>query len=197
MPVEQLQHPKVRETVLVSFTRRDATATARFLLDANTGDFVSAEFSDPEFAPTPAGKGLSTRAQRVLKLASDESKQMGCDHVGSDHLLLGLLVHGEGIGPAVLSAVGLTAEAVRLRIASIGATAEVASGGYAPSIRHVLRLACQHADALRHPEIEPEHFVLALLDKFDGPAMSLFRHFAVDIERVKSSLLRRISAESL
>jgi ATP-dependent Clp protease ATP-binding subunit ClpC len=121
---------------------------------------------------------------------------MGCEHVGSDHLLLGLLAYEEGSGAAVLSNAGLTAEPVRLRITAVGATAEVALNGYGPSMRNVLRLSAQHAETLGHSEIEPEHFVLGLLDKADGPAMSLLRHFAIDAEQVKMALLQKMSEKS-
>lgn len=198
IPVEQLHRPKVRETVVVSFISKSSSATARFHLDASTGELISAEFSGPEF--TVKGKAkqfqFSKRAQRVLALASEESRRMGCDHVGSDHLLLGLLVYGQGNGVAVLSSAGLTLEAVRCRIEAIGSTAEVASEGYGPSMRNILSLSWHKAETLGDTEIEPEHFVLSLLDRVDGPAMSLFRHFAIDTEQVKASLLRRMSDKS-
>jgi ATP-dependent Clp protease ATP-binding subunit ClpC len=193
--VEQLHKPKVRETALVAFISTGSTGTARFHLDASTGELISAEFSGPGFiSPKATGKQFSKRAQRVLALASEESRRMGCEHVGSDHLLLGLMVYGEGSWAPMLSSAGLTAEVVRLRIATIGSTAEVAaSSGYVPSMSNVLRLSYRHAETLGDSEIEPEHFVLGLLDKVDGPAMSLFRHFSVDVERVKKSLLQRLS----
>ena len=193
IPVEQLHKPKVRETALVSFISKSSRSTAKFHLDAVSGELISAEFSGPEFTPKGTGKEFSKRAQRVLALSSDESRRMGCEHVGSDHLLLGLLVDGEGIGAAVLSSAGLTAEAVRCRIMAIGSTAEVASNGYGPSMRNILRLSAHHAETLGDSEIEPEHFVLGLLDRVDGPAMSLLRHFAIDIERIKTSLLQKMS----
>jgi ATP-dependent Clp protease ATP-binding subunit ClpC len=196
IPVEQLHEPKVRETALVSFRSKNSAATAKFQLDAITGELISAEFSGSEFTPKATGKQFSKRAQRVLVLASEESRLMGCEHVGSDHLLLGLLVYGEGSGVAALSNAGLTAEAVRLRITAVGCTAEVALNGYGPSMRNLLRLSSQQAETLGHEEIEPEHFVLGLLDKADGPAMSLFRHFALDTERVKLALIQKVSGKS-
>jgi ATP-dependent Clp protease ATP-binding subunit ClpA len=196
IPVERLHEPKVRETALVSFRSKYSAATAKFQLDAMTGELISAEFSGSEFTPKATGKQFSKSAQRVLALASEESRRMGYEHVGSDHLLLGLLVYGEGSGAAVLANAGLTADAVRLRITAVGSTAEVASNGYGPSMRNVLRLSSQHAETLEHLEIEPEHFVLGLLDKADGPAMSLFRHFAIDTERVKTALLQKMSEKS-
>jgi len=193
IPVEQLHKPKVRETALVSFISKGSTAMAKFHLDAVTGELISAEFSGSEFTPKVTGKEFSKRAQRVLALASDESRRMGCEHVGSDHLLLAVLVYGEGNGATMLLSAGLAAEAVRARITAIGSAAEVASNGYGPSMRNILRLSSIYAERLGHPEIEPEHFVLGLLDKVDGPAMNLFRHFAVDTERIKTSLLQRMS----
>ncbi len=192
IPVEKLHKPKVRETALVSFISKSSTATARFHLDAVTGELISAEFSGPEFTPTATGKELSKRAQRVLALASEESRRMGCEHVGSDHLLLALLVYRQGSGAEALSSAGLTPEVVRHRIMAIGTTAEVASNGYGPSMRNVLRLSSVHADTLGDLEIEPEHLVLGLLEKADGPAMSLLRHFGADVEQVKTSLLQKL-----
>jgi len=196
IPIERLHGPKVRETALVSFRSKNSAATAKFQLDATTGELISAEFSGSEFTPKATGKQISKGAQKVLALASEESKHMGCEHVGSDHLLLALLVYGEGRGAAVLSSAGLTAEAVRRRITAIGSTAEVASDGYGPSMRNILRLSSHHAETSGSPEIEPEHFVLGLLDKVDGPAMSLFRHFGVDVERTRESLLQKMSGTS-
>lgn len=196
LPVEQLHNPKVRETALVSFRSKHSSATAKFYLDATTGDLISAEFSGPELVPKATGKQFSKKAQHVLALAREQSSGMGCEHVGSDHLLVALLVYGEGSGASVLLSAGLTAEAVRVRIASIGSTAEVPSNGYGPSMRNVLQLSAQYADTLEDQEIEPDHFVLGLLDKADGPAMSLFRHFAVNIRQAKIALLQKISEKN-
>jgi ATP-dependent Clp protease ATP-binding subunit ClpC len=173
-----------------------STGTAKFQLDAINEELISAEFAGPKFTPKVMGKQFSKRAQRVLALAGEESERMGRELVGKDHLLLALLVCGEGSGAAVVSSAGLTADAVRLRITAVGCTAEVASNGYTSSMRNVLRLAAQHADTLGNSEIEPDHFVLGLLDKTDGPVRSLFRHFALDTERVKMALLERISEKS-
>src|SRR4051812_16570887 len=94
IPVERLHEPKVRETALVSFRSKNSAATAKFQLDAITGELISAKFSGEEFTAKATDKQFSERAQRVLVLTGKESRRVGCDHVGSDHLLLGLLVYG-------------------------------------------------------------------------------------------------------
>jgi ATP-dependent Clp protease ATP-binding subunit ClpC len=194
--VELLHSPKVREAVIVTFTSQHSSGKAKFYLDARTGDMIGGEFSGPEFTPKATGKQFSKRAQRVLALASEESRRMGCEHVGSEHLLLGVLVSGEGSGAAALAGARLSVAAVRGRITAVGSASEDAPNGYGPSMRNILRLSSHHADSLGHPEIEPEHFVLGLLDEAAGPAMRTLQHFRVDVERVRTALRKKMSDTS-
>jgi hypothetical protein len=193
VPVEQLNTPKVRDVVLVSFTSQHSLGKAKFYVDADTGEVIGGECSGPEFTPRATGKQFSKRAQRVLALASEESRRLGCEHVGSDHLLLGVLLFGEGNGAGVLSGAGLSLEPVRARLSAVGPAPEVAPTGYGPTMRNILRLSSHYAGHLRHAEIEPEHLVLGLLDEGDGPAVRLFQHFGVDVGRTKATLLQKMS----
>ena len=52
--------------------------------------------------------GLTRRARRVIELAVDESHRFGHDYIGTEHLLLGLVREGKGIGAGVLESVGVT-----------------------------------------------------------------------------------------
>jgi len=191
--VEQLQSPKVRDVALVSFTGQHSSGKAKFYVDAETGEVIAGEFSGPEFIPKATGRQFSKRAERVLALASKESRRTGCEHVGSDHLLLGVLVFGEGSGAYLLSSAGLKLETVRTRVRATGSPPELAPTGYGPSMRNILRLSSRHAEVLGHAEIEPEHLVLGLLDEGDGPAIRIFQHFGLDVEGIKAAVLRKMS----
>lgn len=57
--------------------------------------------------------GLTPRGKRVIELAIEESRQLGSDHIGTGHLLLGLVREGEGIAAAVLQSLGVTIERAR------------------------------------------------------------------------------------
>jgi ATP-dependent Clp protease ATP-binding subunit ClpA len=65
-----------------------------------------------------------------------------------------------------------------------------------PTMRSVLRAFSHHAESLGHKEIEPEHFVLGLLDESDGGAIKALRHFGVNVEQTKRLLLERTAHES-
>lgn len=57
--------------------------------------------------------GLTPRAKKVIELAVDEARRLGHQYVGTEHLLLGLIREGEGIGAGVLESLGISLERVR------------------------------------------------------------------------------------
>ncbi len=63
--------------------------------------------------------GLTPRAKHVLELAVDEARHLHHHYIGTEHLLLGLLREGEGIGVGVLESVGLTLREVRANILQV------------------------------------------------------------------------------
>lgn len=66
---------------------------------------------------TPVGEaegiGLTPRSKKVVALAGDESRELGHNHVGTEHLLLGVIREGTGIGAGVLEKFGVTLEKTR------------------------------------------------------------------------------------
>jgi len=56
---------------------------------------------------------LSPGTQQVLEYAVDEARRMGHHYIGTEHLLLGLVRHGEGIAMDVLRKLGVTPEQIR------------------------------------------------------------------------------------
>jgi ATP-dependent Clp protease ATP-binding subunit ClpC len=63
--------------------------------------------------PKPQQVTRTTRVKRVVEISFDEAQRMGHDYVGTEHLLLGLLIEGEGIGARVLVDMGATLDRVR------------------------------------------------------------------------------------
>jgi ATP-dependent Clp protease ATP-binding subunit ClpC len=56
---------------------------------------------------------LSPGTQQVLEHALEEARRMGHHYIGTEHLLLGLVRHGEGVAMDVLRKLGVTAEQIR------------------------------------------------------------------------------------
>jgi hypothetical protein len=58
----------------------------------------------------------TSRVKKVIELAFEEARRLGHDYVGTEHLLLGLLLEGEGIAAHVLADLGATLARVRAEI---------------------------------------------------------------------------------
>src|SRR5438128_3230266 len=64
---------------------------------------------------------LSPRTKKVIEFAVDEARKLGHSHVGTEHILLGIVREGEGIASGVLESIGLSLERVRHQvIATLG-----------------------------------------------------------------------------
>jgi ATP-dependent Clp protease ATP-binding subunit ClpA len=56
---------------------------------------------------------FTPRAKKVLELSLREAIQLGHNHIGTEHILLGLMSEGEGVAYQVLTELGLTSAKVR------------------------------------------------------------------------------------
>jgi ATP-dependent Clp protease ATP-binding subunit ClpC len=59
---------------------------------------------------------FTPRTKRMLELSLEESRQLGHNYIGTEHILLGMLREGEGVGPKVLEILKIDKHEVRRRI---------------------------------------------------------------------------------
>jgi ATP-dependent Clp protease ATP-binding subunit ClpA len=59
---------------------------------------------------------LTPRAKKGIELAVKEARSLNHDYIGTEHLLLGLLREGEGVGAEVLAGLGITYNEARAEI---------------------------------------------------------------------------------
>ena len=67
---------------------------------------------------------MTPRAKAALDIAVQEAQKLGDEAVGTEHLLLGIFLEGEGPGSAVLRDVGVTEDALRRALSQVRATGE-------------------------------------------------------------------------
>ena len=136
---------------------------------------------------------FTARARNVITFAYEEANARRDDYLGTEHLLLGVLREGEGIGAKVLVQQGVDIAVVRSEIDHlVGAGAGKGSGKapFTPRSKKTLELALHEAIRLGHNYIGTEHLVLGLLRVDDGlAAQILVDCFSVEIERVRGEIV--------
>jgi ATP-dependent Clp protease ATP-binding subunit ClpC len=77
---------------------------------------VQAVLTSPPPIEGPATVIPTSRVKRVVEVSFEEARRMGHNYVGTEHLLLGILIEGEGIAAKVLVDLGVTLDGARAEI---------------------------------------------------------------------------------
>jgi ATP-dependent Clp protease ATP-binding subunit ClpC len=119
---------------------------------------------------------FTPRAKKILELALREALTMGSEVIDTEHLLLGLIDEGDGVGAQILQRLGATTQAVREAVARL-INAEPAAGvvtgpGSEPRAVSVARQVRIRVDALTE--------VTDLLASIDRRLSAIQRHLGID-----------------
>src|SRR5215510_14733054 len=117
-------------------------------------------------------------------------------YIGTEHLLLGLIKLGQGVGVNVLERIGLDLERVRMEVekhvSPSPETKMVENIPYTPRAKKVLALAGKEAEALNHSYVGTEHILLGLLREGEGMAARVLRSLEVDPARTRNEILKEL-----
>ncbi len=72
---------------------------------------------------------LTPRAKKVIELSVEEARRLNHNHIGTEHLLLGLVREGEGIAAGVLESLGVNLEKVRSQVIQVVSQSGPGAGG--------------------------------------------------------------------
>ena len=62
---------------------------------------------------------FTPRAKKVLELSLREALNLGSDHIGTEHLLLGLVAEGDGVGARIIARSGASRRAVHEKVTEL------------------------------------------------------------------------------
>jgi hypothetical protein len=107
------------EHILLGLVREGGGVAATVL--ANLGVELTSARSAVESAigradPAARDVGLTPQAKKVIELSVDEARRLNHRSIGTEHLLLGLIREGEGIGAGVLESLGVSLDRARSRV---------------------------------------------------------------------------------
>ncbi len=138
-------------------------------------------------------ENYTSQARNALAMAEKTAKRCQHSYIGTEHLLLGLLMEPEGTAGILLADFGVEQERLlglidRL-IAPSGNTAVASAPGLTPRARRLLDNAQEEAARLKSDEVGTEHILLAMLRESDCVATRLLYTMGVNIQKLYSSLL--------
>ena len=149
---------------------------------------------------TPSGHiPFTPRAKKVLELSLREALQLGHNYIGTEHILMGLIREGEGVGAQVLVNLGADLSAVRqaviqqlsgYRLAGRGPMLAGPGGGFGRP-RETPAAAKAGVEARRlagSGAVGSQHYLLGLLQEHDSLAAKALTDLGVTREAVEAKL---------
>ncbi|MEO2186689.1 MAG: Clp protease N-terminal domain-containing protein, partial [bacterium] len=144
-------------------------------------------------------ENFSKRVQLIIKLSKEEAIRLGHSYVGSEHLLLGLLKEGSGLGKKVLDVYDIDPnEMVSMIEDMIKTSGGTMTLGHLPLTRRaerILRNAFSEASSRGETIADDEHLLLAMLRESEGIAFEILKSFSLDYDTV-GDLIKTTEDES-
>jgi ATP-dependent Clp protease ATP-binding subunit ClpC len=128
----------------------------------------------------------SEQAKDVVCLALRESRDLHHRHVGTEHILLGLLGHTDGAAAVVLTKLGVTRDGVLeliMRRVGAGATPRPEPPAFTQQAVSVLDGAMHEALPLGKNHVATEHVLLSIIRDNEGRALANLILHELDVGR--------------
>ncbi|MGI6497115.1 MAG: ATP-dependent Clp protease ATP-binding subunit [Kiritimatiellia bacterium] len=140
-------------------------------------------------------ESFTPRAVRAIRLAAREAERFNHSHIGTEHLLLGLVGLGEGVAVDVLEGMGIGIEDIRLAIEKMvgqsdGTVKTIRRFPFTPRTRKVFELAKEEAKGMRSEVVGTEHLLVALLREGEGVAARVLSSLGLDLGELRAAVKR-------
>jgi ATP-dependent Clp protease ATP-binding subunit ClpC len=141
---------------------------------------------------------FTDRARKVMALANQEAQRFNHEYIGTEHILLGLVKEGSGVGANVLKNLGVDLRKVRLEVERLVKSGpEMVTMGklpQTPRAKRVIEYAIEEARNLNHNYVGTEHLLLGLLREQDGVAAQVLMNLGLRLEDVREEVLNLLGA---
>src|SRR3989344_4357267 len=129
---------------------------------------------------------LTDNGLASLKHADAIARASGSAYIGTEHLLLGILAHGNSMGARILEGAGVTLDRARLALNLTPKTLVISMGGkgLSETAKLTLKMAWEIAQEFNQDHCGTEHILYSILSQKNARATTLLRDMSVDTERL-------------
>jgi ATP-dependent Clp protease ATP-binding subunit ClpC len=133
-----------------------------------------------------------------MALANQEAQRFNHEYIGTEHILLGLVKEGSGVGANVLKNLDVDIKKLRLEIEKLVKSGpDMVTMGklpQTPKAKKVIEFAIEEARALNHNYVGTEHILLGLLRETEGIAAQVLMNLGLKLEDVRQEVLNLLGA---
>ncbi len=141
---------------------------------------------------------FTDRARKVMALANQEAQRFNHDYIGTEHILLGLVKEGTGVGANVLKNLAVDLHKVRMEVERLVKSGpELTTMGklpQTPRAKKVVEYSIEEARSLNHNYVGTEHLLLGLLREREGVAAQILLKMGLKLEEVREEVLNLLGA---
>ncbi len=136
---------------------------------------------------------FSKRVNDVLSFSREEALRLGHDYIGIEHLMLGMIRDGEGVGIKLLKDLKINTQDLRKMIeqalpVSMRKVNNLANIPLVKQAEKTLKLTYLEAKLFKAPQIGTEHLLLCILKDNDNIVSKILGKFGIDYTAVKLEL---------
>ncbi len=137
---------------------------------------------------------FSPRVKDVINFSREEALRLGNDYIGVEHLLLGLIREGEGLGIRVLKEFNLDLEQIRYQIESYlnkssnNSAKDLTNIPLVKQAEKVLKITYLEAKLFKSPVIGTEHLLLSILKDENNVACRTLNRYGVIYDNIKDEI---------
>ena len=131
-------------------------------------------------------------ANKALNLAVESAQTMGHTYIGSEHILLGLVLEGSGVAAAELASKGVSATVLKSAVkqnVGIGSATRLGERDLTPRARSIIDRAKSKSMGTYRNTVGTEHILLAILNESDCMALRILREIGVSPASILGDLL--------
>src|SRR5690554_4539055 len=137
---------------------------------------------------------FSPRVKDVINFSREEALRLGNDYIGVEHLLLGLIREGEGLGIRVLKEFNLDLEQIRYQIESYlnkstnSAAKDLTNIPLVKQAEKALKITYLEAKLFKSTVIGTEHLLLSILKDENNVACRTLNRYGVSYDNDKEEI---------
>jgi ATP-dependent Clp protease ATP-binding subunit ClpC len=143
---------------------------------------------------------FTDRARKVMALANQEAQRLNHEYIGTEHILLGLVKEGSGVGATVLKQLDVDLRKVRMEVEKqVKSGPDMVTIGklpQTPRAKKVIEYAIEEARKLGHNYVGTEHLLLGLVREQDGVAAQVLISLGLKLEEVREEVLNLLGANA-